>query len=286
MGGLVYLAYNSGALAPFGISAPPASTNQSPGGLQPNVSVAAPPMVATVGNPIPAPLAVSPTPVTGINTIGILATSGAGIASAAVSAPSSFAALGLTGAAAGAAVAGIGAVVAIGAALLAAHEARKKQATSENAAVNVGVQGFDSDLKTVNTAYNNRSLDAQDAMKLVQQVFSQYWELVTPVIQPGRNGCNGGSSCPPWPAKGSGCSGSIGAACCVGCYDLAGAPTPFAFTAAQGGNGSPMYYGIGGTLAVLAQGGGTVLYQAVVGSSYGGKNRAAYTLSWKQVAAA
>jgi hypothetical protein len=203
-----------------------------------------------------------------------------------VSAPASFAALGLTGAAAGAAVAGIGVVVAIAAALWAAHEQRVAQAKSENYAVVIGVQGWDADMLKVNQLYNARQLDAASAIQLVQQIMYQYWQLVTPHIQPGRNGCSGGGGCPPVTSANP-CSGSIGAACCVGCYDLAGGPDSHVFTADQGGDGAtPFYFGAQGTIIVLQHGSGRVLYQKVFASKYGGRDRAAYILNWAPVSAA
>jgi len=278
VGGLLYLAYNSGALTQFGISPPtPLSPLNNPGGLQPSAQFTNPPVT------LPRTPVVTNAPVTSANTGQLAITGAASVGTAAISAPSSFAALGLTGAAAGAAVAGIGAVVAIGAALYAAHLARVRQAKDENSAVNLGVQGFDSDLKQVNAAYNARQIDAASAISLVKQILANYWALVTPHIQPGRNGCGGGNGCPPWPASGNGCSGSIGAACCVGCYDLAGGAQPATLAASDGGDGvNPYYFGIGGTIAVLQHGGGPVAYQYVYGSKYGGQNRPGYRLNWVQ----
>ena len=268
---LALLAYKSGALEPFGIAAPVTTAPiASPSGLQPNVSVTAPPAVTSPGGGT----------VTSANTTGLAITGAATVGTAAVAAPSSLAVLGLTGAAAGAALAGIGAVAAIAAALWAAHEQRKAQATSENTATNLGVQGFDSDMRTVNQAYNSRQIDATSAIQLVQQIMAQYWALVTPRIQPGRNGCQGGGVCPTPQGGKNPCTGNIGAACCVGCYDLTGSPQPTTFPGYSG----PMYFGAQGTIAVLQQGGGTVYYQQVFGSSYGGKDRAAYTLLWQQTA--
>jgi hypothetical protein len=275
--GLIYLAYESGALAPLGILSP----QQAPQGLQPNAQFTTPPALPPGQTNLG-----SLSTVTSANLGALGITSAVSVGTAAATAPSGFVALGLTGAAAGAAVAGIGAVVAIGAALWAAHEQRKKQATNENAAVNVGVQGFDQDIRTVNQAYNSRQIDAPSAIQLVQQVLAQYWALVTPVIQPGRNGCSGGQACPPVTST-SPCSGSIGAACCVGCYDLAGnGPQPHVFQPSEGGDGvTPYYFGVGGTIQVLSQGGGRVLYQEVFGSKYGGRDRPAYILTWSQVGA-
>lgn len=283
IGGIVFLAYNAGAFTTFGIPPPtgaaggevfgtPASPYANPSGLQANVQFNTPPM------------AISDTKVTSVNPTQLALTSAGSVAGAAAMAPASFAALGLTGAAAGAAVAGIGVVVAIAAALYAAHLARAKQATDENSAMNLGVIGIDKDLAMVNAAYNSRQISASDAISLVNQLFHNYWALVTPHIQPGRNGCAGGGSCPPWPTGGNGCSGSIGAACCVGCYDLAGDSAAKVFSVADGGDGvTPMHWGVHGVIAVLQTGGGKVHFPRVYPSKYGGKDRPAYNQSWLQI---
>ena len=266
---LAYLAYKSGALTQLGIAAPSVvSPVSNPSGLQSNVSLTAPPTVASSN-------------VTSANVSGLAIKGAAGVGTAAVTTSSSFAALGLTGAAAGAAVAGIGAVVAIGAALLAAHEQRKKQATDENSAMNYGVQNYDLAVKQINAAYNARQIDAASAIQLLQQTMGYYWQLVAPHIQPGRNGCNatasGSASCPVATPGKNPCTGNIGAACCVGCYNLLGSADPT--KTASGG-----VEGIAGTILILQHGGGTVLYPEVYGSKYGGQQRNAYSLTWMQAA--
>jgi len=296
--GLVYLAYTSGALAPLGISPGAAlSPTSSPGGLQPNVSVSSANMGAGALSP-GAPMYTPPTgtfsaggqgggPTGGVTKVSgsTFVTAGAGVGIAAATAPANLVALGLTGAAAGAAVAGIGAVVAIAAALWAAHEARVKQAQDENSAMNLGVQGVDKELAVINQAYNAHQISASDAIHLLSSTMSHYWALVSPHIQPGRNGCQGGTSCPPWPASGNGCSGSIGAACCVGCYDLAGGPSPAVLAPIEGGDGvTPMYFGVEGAILAVQHGGNMrTSMQQVVASKYGGKNRPGYQLTWAQV---
>lgn len=265
------LAYKSGALASFGVPAPIASApTYNPAGLQANVSLTAPPIANPGGGTV-----------AGANLTPVLISGGVSIGTAAVATPVTFAALGLTGAAAGVALAGIGVVAIIAAALWAAHEKRKAQAQDENTATNVGITGYDSDLRLINQYYVSRQIDAVSAIQLVQSVMQHYWALVGPHIQPGRNGCQGGGVCPT-PTGTNPCSGDIGAACCVGCYDLAGQSEPHLFP----GFSLPMYFGIAGTIAVLQQGGGTVYYQQVYPSSYGTKGRAAYTLNWVQAAVA
>jgi hypothetical protein len=275
--GLIYLVYSSGAFAPFGISPPPQSGSVAPTvtpqGLQSNVSLVAPPVSLP-----------------GV-TAGFTAGQGEQIAVGAAGAIGSSAkVLGAIGVGAnfvpvvGTAVA---AVAAIASALLAGHATRLKQATDENSAMNLGVVGYDEGMQTINAAYNNRQIDGPSAIQLVQSVMAMYWQEVTPHIQPGRNGCSGGAACPPWPATGNGCSGDIGAACCVGCYDLAGGPSTAVLPVSSGGDGvNPYYYGAQGTILALQHGGNLqVVYQSVVGSKYGGKARAGYRLSWVQAGA-
>lgn len=164
-----------------------------------------------------------------------------------------------------------GAVIGIIAGLMAAHELRKKQAQDENSAVDVGVSGFDSDLATINQAFNSGQLDANGAMQAVQVALQNYWALVTPHIQPGRDGCSNGANC-----------GSVdqyckshanGAACCVGCTSLV-----------------PSISGPHGILAAISgqsastSGPNVANIQKVFPSSYGTRSRSAYTLSFKQSA--
>jgi hypothetical protein len=274
--GIVFLVYSSGALsgltgAPAPTTAPAPTSNAAapPSGLQSNVSVTAPIITTPPGQ------------TTQVNLTGAIVSGAASVGSAAAAAPASFSALGLTGAAAGAAVAGIGVIATIGAAMLAAHEQRKKQATTENAAVNQGVQEFDVNMKQINAAYNSRQIDAQSAISLLQTALSYYWQLVTPVIQPGRNGCQGGAVC-----SGLTCGGDVGAACCVGCGNLAGnngTPSPFV---GEAPGSTPVYWGAQGTIAVLQNGGGQVYYPTVFASSYGGQTRTGYYLTWQQAATA
>lgn len=174
------------------------------------------------------------------------------------------------GAFAGPIGAGVGLVVGLIGGLLAGHELRAKQAKNENSAVNIAVPGFDSDLKQVWNAYKSGQISATDTQTALEQgVMPGYWTVVVPQIQPGRNGCNGGSSCPPENPGQQPCVGSIGAACCVGCYQL----TPSivgpngALAALQGVSGSPK----GPYIAEIQQ---------VFGSKYGATSRGAYTLDF------
>ncbi len=128
-----------------------------------------------------------------------------------------------------AAVAGIGIVGAIAGALFAAHEQRLKQATDENSAVNLGVAGFDRDIASVGGAVNAKQITIVQALPLLATIKANYWALVAPHIQPGRNGCQSGAACPGGQVGGKGCTtgqckcgGSIGGACCVGCCNING----------------------------------------------------------------
>lgn len=175
--------------------------------------------------------------------------------------------------------AGVGALVGLIAGLLAGHEQRKKQAQNENSAMNIGVQGFDSDLKQINQAFKAGQISAADALNAVNQVLMPgYWTVVGGQIQPGRNGCNTGASCPPpsnYKPGQNPCTGNIGAACCVGCFDLLLSVTqPDGILAAiQGQSTAPG----GRYVANITE---------VYGSKYGGQQRNAYTVDWTPPASA
>lgn len=170
----------------------------------------------------------------------------------------------------------VGAAVAVGigliAGLLAAHALRAKQAKNENSAVNIGVSGFDSDLRKIQQAFSSGQADLSTSVQAAQLVLQNYFSLVTPTIQPGRNGCNGGASCPS-PASdtaaSSYCKGNIGAACCVGCIDIV-----------------PSVLGPDGVIAALQgqstapEGHNVAKIRKVFPSKYGAKQRDAYALTF------
>lgn len=118
---------------------------------------------------------------------------------------------------------GAGVAVAIGlvAGLLAAHAQRMKQAKDENSSVNIGIQGFDADLKQIQQAFDSGQADLSTAIQGAQVALQSFWAITTPHIQPGRNGCAGGAGCPGQAVPVNYCQGSIGAACCVGCGSIA-----------------------------------------------------------------
>ena len=86
-----------------------------------------------------------------------------------------------------------GVVSAIAGSLLAAHEQRKAQATSENDAVDRFIPAWDQALTQIVNNYNSGALTATQAITLLDSLWPQYWAEVTPHIQPQRNGCNGGA---------------------------------------------------------------------------------------------
>ena len=172
----------------------------------------------------------------------------------------------------------VGAAVAVGiglvAGLLAAHALRAKQAKNENSAVNIGIQGFDADLKQIQQAFNSGQVDLNTAIQAAQIALSNYWQLVTPHIQPGRNGCAGGSGCPGQNVPVNYCQGSIGAACCVGCGSI-----------------SRSVNGPDGVIAALQgrsthpSGPNTARIYQVYSSKYGTNSRSGYTLTFTAPAA-
>lgn len=267
--------YASGNLRQFGLSPGPATYR--PGTIPQNtLPVAAANQQAIIqqvegGVPINQP-------VSSINVPGMALSSAASVGTGALaSAGGTATILGLSGAALGAATAGVGAVVGIFAALWSAHEKRIAQAKNENAAVNVGVQGFDQDIRLVNAQYNAGQIDAQTAIRALQQILAQFWALTTPQIQPGRDGCSGGQACGTMQqvlASGKQpCSGSIGAACCVGC-------APLYYSLYAIGNEAGVNPSGAGAVTVLQHGGGTSVVKTVYGNKYGVVTRNGYSLIW------
>lgn len=170
--------------------------------------------------------------------------------------------------------AGVGAVVGIIAGLLAGHELRAKQAKNENSAVNIAVNGFDSDVRQIQQAFASGQIDASGVLQAVATVMPGYWTVVTPQLQPGRNGCNSGSSCPVETPGKQPCVGSIGAGCCIACYQLTpGITGPNGIVAAVQGQSQSTK---GQYIAEIPE---------VFGSSYGASTRGAYTLDFTPTAA-
>jgi hypothetical protein len=156
-----------------------------------------------------------------------------------------------------------------------ASAARAKAAKAENSAVAAALPGWDNAITAIATAFNAGGLTASQAQTLFAAQLTNYWTEVTPQIQKGRNGCNGGTSCPGVPNPGSSqvtneggnnyCSGSIGAACCVGCADLNLSTSNLNWAVAYvEKTGLPM----------------NAFVQVVFASKYGGVDRPAYNINF------
>lgn len=235
---LAYLAYSGGLLAQFGIVAPPSIVQSGP-------PVQVVPPAASVVNAPNVNNAVVGGVATGLNAIPV---AGPAISSA---------------------------FKAISSVLLAASAARAKAAVNENAAVAAGIPGFDTAVGQVAGGFNSGSISASQAQTLFAQILSNYWSEVSGKIQSGRNGCNTGASCPPpnnpnsdqsTNAGGNNyCSGNIGAACCVGCADLALSIANLQWAVNQCAKTGQEQ---------------SAFIQVVFASKYGGVNRPAYTVNF------
>lgn len=153
--------------------------------------------------------------------------------------------------------------------LKAASQKRAQEATSENSAVAAAVPGWDQGALQIQNAYNGGQISATQAATLIDQLWQNYWNECGPKVQPGRNGCQSGQmpksqADQQFPGMKQ-CSGSWGAACCVGYADLANGANSIKAALTQTENtGSPAVASI----------------PAVFASKYGGTNRAAYTLTF------
>jgi len=171
-----------------------------------------------------------------------------------------------TAQAVGTAIPIIGAAVSvIAGVLIAASQKRAKEAQNENQAVGAAIsQGYDPALRQANAYYNSTG-DANGTNQLFTQIMANYWSEVTPVIQPGRNGCQGGAL--PWRgnAGNQDCSGDWGAACCAGYADLI-----------------PGIQGAQSAIAINQKTGApsVSIVPTVYPSKYGGISRPSYTLTW------
>jgi hypothetical protein len=102
------------------------------------------------------------------------------------------------------------------------------------------------------------------AIQLLSAIMANYWQEVGPVIQAGRNGCQGGAIAPQFPIPVNYCEGSIGAACCVGFADLQTGANNVEWAINQNQNTKKP------TPALIPQ---------IYGSKYGGIARVAYTVT-------
>lgn len=236
---VAYLAYSSGILSQFGIG--------SPGGTQSG------PSVQVVG---PNVNAINAQAATNSAALGAVATG--------------LNAIPVAGPAVGAAFKALSSVI------LAASAARAKAATTENAAVAAGLPGWDTAVGQIASAYNNGSISFTQAQQLFATTLTNFWAEMQGKIQSGRNGCNYGANCPPSVNPSSDqstaivgasnyCSGSIGAACCVGCADLSLSVANLQWAVAQAAKtGQPT----------------NAFIQTVFASKYGGANRASYNVNF------
>src|ERR1700689_5118155 len=83
---------------------------------------------------------------------------------------------------------------AIAGGLLKASAMRAAQAKNENQAVAAAVPGWDQAVAQIVAAYNAGSITAAQAVNLLNMSASNFWNEVTPQVQPGRNGSNSGKS--------------------------------------------------------------------------------------------
>jgi hypothetical protein len=201
-----------------------------------------------------------------------VAPSGGTAASAALSAASG-ASLGV--AVGGPIGAGIGAIVGIITGAWAAHAARAKGATTENAAVASAVTAFDTSLQAVVAGANSGQITGAQAAQLCQTILQNYWQGMAPYqVGPGRaDASHGGTNCGGTLVPGGcslvgglPCNSTCTTGCCVGCGDL----MPTILQAITAFN-SPS--------------GGTITACTVYGGSYGYSGRPGYSLTYTPPAA-
>jgi hypothetical protein len=242
--GVLFVAYQTGALTPLGFS-PSQSLLMSPQqSLANQISQTEGQAFAATGNQT--------------GSFNQAAATGSAVLSGA---SNGFAAGGGVGAAAGAIQ---GAITSI----FGGMKIRAQQATAENQALNYAVSAFDQSLARVNAAFNNGTIQAQEAIALIQQIYQSYWEVTATKIQPNRNGCSSGSNCPGTAmgyeatngAPAGFCAGTIGATCCVGC--------------------GPIRLSVERAISAIQAGGGSSVVAPVIGDRYGLQTRVSYTLMW------
>jgi hypothetical protein len=106
--------------------------------------------------------------------------------------------------------------------LFAAHEARVKGATTENAVLNSLIPTMVSAIEQVFQAANAGTITADQAVSAMQALQQQYWQEVAQVeTGPGQAG--GPSKCvaqTPTPNAGTTCDKSCTASCCIGCNTI------------------------------------------------------------------
>lgn len=150
----------------------------------------------------------------------------------------------------------------------AASQKRAGEARNENQAVANAIPGWDAYINAVADYYNRGQLTAQQAIQMWENAMANYFAEVSPQIQPDRNGCNSGmiskqDADSQYPGMKQ-CSGSWGAACCVGYADLWNGVMSLEYAVGQTENtGKPS----------------PAIIPAVLASKYGGVNRSAYTIT-------
>lgn len=154
-------------------------------------------------------------------------------------------------------------------AFAAASAKRAKQATNENTAVTQAIPGWDASVTQIVNAYNTGQISAGQVEQALDAIMQNYFAETGPQIQPGRNGCQSGSiskeqADSQYPGMAQ-CSGSWGAACCVGYADLWNGVNNMLYAVNQAdSSGKPS----------------SAIIPAVFASKYGGANRPSYTVTF------
>jgi cytoskeletal protein RodZ len=169
--------------------------------------------------------------------------------------------------------------------LIAASAKRAAEAKNENAAVAAAVPGWDKAVAQVVAAYNAGQIAAGDVEQFLAcpqsndptvisgqgLLWKNFWNECGPQVQPGRNGCQNGTTVQP--SSVSYCGGTTyGASCCVAYDDLKNSCVAML----EALNKAEAQPGVAQNATVLA----------VYASKYGGVNRPAYTVTFKKPAAA
>ncbi len=232
---------------------------------------APPPQYVGPGSPPPGPSTYTPTPAPAFQPPMTPSTSsnvtGAVLTGAAAASTSVLSKIGSVAKSAPVIGVAIGAVAAVAAALLAAHEKRLHDAKNENEAVDQWIPVFDSFVTSVVNAYNTKQINAQYAAQICQQ-FDQtlYSKFRSFVGQPGTA----------W-SDTNGMAGKCDKTCTVGCCVYFGDLGPvlnnisyvLGFPTGKWGKGDPRISGR------------TITVPKVFPSKYSSYTRAQYTVTLK-----
>lgn len=170
----------------------------------------------------------------------------------------------------------IAGVAAIASAFLAASAKRAAEAKDENSAVALAVQHVDQSLQQLFQAANAGQVSAADASGLCDAIWSQYWQICTPHIQPGRNGCQSGNAIPTG-------QGVVGKGACSQAGTYYGCPNSGTQNSSWGAAcciGSTIKQSLANCKAVFAAGGGDAGICQLFASKYGFPGRPAYWLTY------